>query len=285
VHFGPVAVRGWHVQLVGPVGLGFIGQVRVLEQAVRHVHPQARRAAVEPEPDHRGEQGGNIWIAPVPVWLLGSEQVQVPLPGAAAGLGHAGPRRAPERRWPVVRRQFPVGTAPVVEDEPGPFPAPWSRRQRGAEQRVLDRAVIGDQVDDHPDPVRLAVLDQGVEVRHGPEPRVHRAVVTDVVSAVGQRRGVERGQPDGVDAEVGQVRQARTEPGQITYAVPIRVGETAWVHLVDDRVFPPDMPVIAHASPLRSSASPNPSERSNHPRGRAGGRRVLPRGTLRTAGS
>jgi hypothetical protein len=47
--------------------------------------------------------------------------------------------------------------------------------------------VVRHQVDDDPDLVRGGVRDQAVEVGHGPEQRVDRAVVADVVTAVGQR--------------------------------------------------------------------------------------------------
>ena len=183
--------------------------------------------------------------------------MQVPLPGAAVGLGHPGPGRAAELRDPVVRRQFAARAAPVAEDEPGSFRAAGRRGQRGAEQRMRAGAVVGHQVDDDPDLVRGRVLDQMVEVGHGPEQRVHGAVIADVIPAVGQRGRVERGQPDGVDAEVGQVPQAGPQPRQVTHAVAIRVGEAARVHLVDDRVLPPHPPAVAHAPPSsrRSPAS------------------------------
>jgi hypothetical protein len=115
---------------------------------------------------------------------------------------------------------------------------------------MLTRAVIRHQVDDHPDLVRGRVFDQSVEVRHGPEQRIHGTVVADVVAAVGQRRWVERGEPDGVHAEIGQVAQTGPEPGQVAYAVAVRISEAARVHLVNHRVFPPSMPVAAHTSPL-----------------------------------
>ena len=110
--------------------------------------------------------------------------------------------------------------------------------------------MVRHQVDDDSDLVRGRVLDQLVEVRHGPKQRVHRAVVADVIPAVGQRRRVEGGQPNGVDAEVGQVAQAGPQPRQVAHAVAVRVGEAARVHLVDDRVLPPHLPAVAHTSPL-----------------------------------
>jgi hypothetical protein len=45
-----------------------------------------------------------------------------------------------------------------------------------------------------------------VEVGQRAEPWVHVTVVVDVISAVGQGRGVERAEPDRVDAQRGQIR-------------------------------------------------------------------------------
>src|SRR5271157_342946 len=125
-------------------------------------------------------------------------------------------------------------------------------------------AVVRYQVDDDPDLVRSRVLDQMVEVRHGPEQRIHSAVVADVVPAVGQRGRVEGRQPDGVDAEVGQVPQARPQPRQVAHAIAVRVGEAARVHLVDNRLLPPRVPVVAHVPPscLMYRTGPGTSLRS-----------------------
>ena len=258
LQLGPVVVgRGRVHRVMKVVGVGVVGQIGVLVDPVRHVHPQARRATVEPEPDHLLEEGGHVRIPPVPIRLADVEQVQVPLAGPAVGLGHTGPGQAAEQRLPVVRRQLAVAAPPVAENEPVPLPAAGRCRQRGLEQRVCARAMIGHQVDDHPYLVRFAVFDQAIEVRHGAEQRIHGAVVADVVSAVGQRGRVEGRQPDGVHAEVSQVGQAGPQPGQITNAVAVRVGKTSRVHLVDDRVFPPRMPVSAHASPFLPPTSPH----------------------------
>ena len=71
------------------------------------------------------------------------------------------------------------------------------------------------------------------------EERVDGAVVGDVVAAVGHRRGVPGGEPDGVDAEVAQVGQAGADAGEVAGAVAVRVGEAARVDLVDGGAAPP----------------------------------------------
>src|SRR2546427_4004972 len=62
-----------------------------------------------------------------------------------------------------------------------------------------------------------------------------------------------RSQPDGVHAQVSQVTQARSQPRQVAHAVAVCVGEAARVHLVDDRVFPPHVPAVAHRSEEHTS--------------------------------
>ena len=120
----------------------------------------------------------------------------------AAALPVAAPGGAAERRRPVVRR--PVGRRPDVPV------------RVLAEPRVLDRPVAGDEVEQHAQPERV----RGV-------------------AEVGERRGVDRREPEGVDAEPGEVVEPRGDPAQVADAVAVRVLEGTRVNLVDDRVPPP----------------------------------------------
>ena len=99
-------------------------------------------------------------------------------------------------------------------------------------------------------PWSRAPRDQGVEVGEGAEPRVHVHVVADVVAAVVQRRRVERGQPDGVHAQAGQVPQAARNARQVADPVAVGVGEAARVDLVNNRVRPPRLVVHVHRGPF-----------------------------------
>ena len=89
-------------------------------------------------------------------------------------------------------------------------------------------------IDAEAEVVRLG--DERVEVGERAELRVDADVVRDVVAVVGAGRGVERRQPDAVDAEIAQVGQARADPGQVAEPVAVGVGEAADVDLVEDRV-------------------------------------------------
>jgi hypothetical protein len=66
--------------------------------------------------------------------------------------------------------------------------------------------VVRDDVDDHLDSEAAGFGDHRVEVLQRAQPGIDVAVVGHVVSAVGQGRGVEGAQPDGVDPQLGEVR-------------------------------------------------------------------------------
>ena len=81
-----------------------VGQRRVLDQTVRHVHAEPGHAAVQPEPEDVEELGAHLRVRPVEVGLLPVEEVQEPLTGLPVRLDDPGPRPPAEDRRPVVRR-------------------------------------------------------------------------------------------------------------------------------------------------------------------------------------
>jgi hypothetical protein len=98
--------------------------------------------------------------------------------------------------------------------------------------------VVGDDVDDDLQPHLVRAGDEGVGVGQRAEPRIDVAVVLDVVPGVLLGAAVEGGEPDGVDAELGQVGQVRGDARQVADR-RMRGGEGARVDLVDDGVGPP----------------------------------------------
>ena len=116
---------------------------------------------------------------------------------------------------------------------------PGAARERRLEPRVLVGDVVRDDVDDRADPERARLGDQLLGLLERPERRVDRAVVGDVVAAVGERRRVPRLEPERVDAEVAQVGQPLADAGEVADPVAVRVGEAPDVDLVDDGVAPP----------------------------------------------
>ena len=170
---------------------------------------------------------------------------------------------------PKIDCQSFGGSSPFVALA-GPEPEALARGrarscgQRLPEPRVLVRDVVRDDVDDRADAERARLRDQLLGLPERAEGRIDRAVVRDVVAGVGQRRRVPGVEPERVDAEPGQVRQARADTGQVAGAVAVGVGEAAYVDLVDDRVAPPEAraprPRI-HAAAQPSPSHPSPSSR------------------------
>ena len=109
-----------------------VPQLRVLDEPIHGVDPEAVGAALEPKPDNVLHGRDNLGIAPVEVGLLRVEGVQVPAPAVRI----AAPGGASEDGRPVVRR--PVDRRPDVPvrvlSKPG----------------VLDRGVRRNKVEQHP---------------------------------------------------------------------------------------------------------------------------------------
>ena len=200
---------------------------------VRHrVQPEAVDAEVQPEPQHLQHRVLHQRVLVVEVGLVGEEPVPVVL---AADL--------------VVG---PVGPLGVDEDDPGvgvlvvgvgPDVEVAERAVRvaagGLEPRVLVAGVVHDQVGDDPDAALVRLLDQLDEVADGAELGQDRGEVGDVVAAVLQRRGVDRQQPDAVDAQPLEVVEALDEAADVAGAVVVGVAEAADQHLVEDRSLVP----------------------------------------------
>ena len=149
---------------------------------------------------------------------------------------HAGP---PKTDGQLFGGSLPSGPRPVPEQVARPLGRAGRRGQRRPEPLVVVRAVVGHQVDGHPDAQAVGVGEQRVELGQVAEHRLDVARVGDVVAVVGHRGGVERRDPQRVDAEVGEVGQPAADAGQVADAVAVAVGEAADVDLVEDGVPPP----------------------------------------------
>src|SRR4029453_17041972 len=88
-------------------------------------------------------------------------------------------------------------------------------------------------------------------------------VVGNVVPVVAQGRGVERQEPETVDAETLQVIELLRQTGKVADAVAVAVEEYANVRLIDNRVFVPEM--VKHDPPAPQGMSrAEPGEYGRH---------------------
>ena len=104
---------------------------------------------------------------------------------------------------------------------------------------MLRRGVVRDDVDDHPEPLRVNVGDQGPRIVQRPEQGIDCAVVGHVVPAIDHRRLIPRRCPDGIDPQLAQIGQVAANPGDVADPIAVRVGEAADVDLVNDCPPPP----------------------------------------------
>ena len=133
-------------------------------------------------------------VAPVEVRLLLQEGVVVVLAGRLVPL----PGRAAEIAEPVVGR--PAVGRRIAPDVPVAFRIV----ARGAaldEPGMLVGRVVGHEVEHQLEPARVRCREQRVEIGERAEQRIDVAVVGDVVAEIGHRRGIDRRDPDRVDAE------------------------------------------------------------------------------------
>ena len=85
----------------------------------------------------------------------------------------------------------------------------WECGSRRAllEPRMLVRGVVHDEVDQHAHAALLRAVRELDEIAERAVARIDAVVVGDVVAVVAMRRGLERHQPDGGDAQAMQIIQ------------------------------------------------------------------------------
>ena len=99
--------------------------------------------------------------------------------------------------------------------------------------------VVGDDVDDDLDAVRMQIGDEVIKVIEGSEDWIDVAQVDDVVSTVNESGWVEGAEPHGVDLELDKVIDVVADTGQVANSVTIGVGEATRINLIDGSVAPP----------------------------------------------
>ncbi len=210
------------------------GLAEVLGQHVRDVDAEPVDAAVAPEAQGLHEVGAHLGVRPVQIGLRDVEVVEVPL-----AVVDALPRGSAEHRLPVRRRLRTVGPGPLAEDVAVTRGGAAAGGERLLEPGVVVRGVVRHDVHHHPDAVGVQLRDELVHVGQGPQPRVDVAVVGDVIASVGEGRGVEGTEPDGIHPQFRQVRNARGDTGDVAQSVAVGVGEAARIDLVHHGLAPP----------------------------------------------
>ena len=175
-----------------------VGQRGVLGDHVDDVHPEAVDPAVQPPAHHRVDGLADLRVLPVEVGLLAREQVQVVLAGRLVELPRRSRRRTSASRWRLRRATSTSrasGCRAIARDS--------TNHGCSSEVWLTTRSITSFM------PRACTSREQRVEVRERPEHRVDVLVVGDVVAVVVLRRGVDRRQPDHVDAELREVVEPR----------------------------------------------------------------------------
>src|SRR3546814_15508728 len=79
---------------------------------------------------------------------------------------------------------------------------------------------------------------QGIEILQRPEARIDAAIVGHVIAEIGHRGGINRGNPDRIDAESDQIIQPLLNAFQIAAAIPVHILKGTGIDLMADPEFP-----------------------------------------------
>src|SRR5690606_2448965 len=120
-------------------------------------------------------------------------------------------------------------------------PLPYTTLFRSSlEPGVLVGGVVDDQFGDHPQPALVSLGNEALGIGHVAVVRMHAAILGNVIAIVAPRRGVERQQPDRVDAQGGDIVELLDQAGKITDAIVVGIEEGFHVNLIDHRILVPE---------------------------------------------
>ena len=181
-----------------------LGELRVLDEECRGVDPHTGDAAIEPEAEHVLVLGPDLGVCPVEVGMLRREEVEVPL------VAFPGPRPGgtAEDRLPVVGRAAPAGPMPDRNQKRSRSREPGGDARASRNHACWSETWLGTTSTIVRSPSSRASRMSSSASTRGAEVGIDRAIVGDVVPGVGEGRRVPRAEPEGVDAEVAEVRQS-----------------------------------------------------------------------------
>ena len=90
---------------------------------------------------------------------------------------------------------------------------------------MLIGGMVDHQFRDYPNPALMGGGNKALNIRQGAVVRVDAAIVGDVVAIIQTWRRVERQQPDGVHAQIGNIVQARDQPRKIANPIIVSIKE------------------------------------------------------------
>ena len=105
--------------------------------------------------------------------------------------------------------------------------------------------MVDDQVHDNTYTAAVSSLQQFLEIGHASVKRVYGPIIGHIIARVHHRRGVDRSQPDSVNAQVIQVIQLCSYAAQIPRTVPIGIVIAARLDLAHDAMLPPYITTFA----------------------------------------
>ena len=155
------------------------------------------------------------------------------------GFGHRVP--CPVRGLEILEDNSRVAVFAriVTPDIEIPLRRAFGRAARPLEPGVLIGGVIENQFGDDPQTAFMREVEEGAEVIQRAVAGIDGEIVGNVVAIVLERRWVEREQPQGGDAEFGEVIQPINETTEIADAIAIAILEGFDVKLVNDGAFEP----------------------------------------------
>src|SRR5215475_5991520 len=104
------------------------------------------------------------------------------------------------------------------------------------------RSVIGDEIKNDFQPPLMRCGYQVVKFVQRSEQSIDVAIIADIIAAVGHGRGIDRGNPERINAEPFKIAKTLLYSSEVTDSIAICILEGPWIDLIDDAVLPPSHP-------------------------------------------
>ena len=87
---------------------------------------------------------------------------------------------------------------------------------------MRDRRMVGDKVENDFELSAMRFLNEAVESFERAEDRINPAIISDIIAEIMHGRGIDRRNPDRVDAEPEEIVQPPPDPVEIADAIAVR---------------------------------------------------------------